>query len=472
MSVSAVENRGASNGRNPSAGGDLMEQFVAYVANARTAALPHEVVEKSKQHILDTFAAMISGSRLKPGQMALKYARLCSGGPAEALVVGSALVLPAVNTALANGMLAHADETDDSGGGIHPGCVVLPAALAMAEREDASGAELIRAVALGYDVGDRISDVLGRRAVRLRNHLSMGICGTMAASAAAGCLAGLTDPEQFRYLFSYGAQQASGIATYPRDTEHVEKAFIFAGMGARNGVTAATMVQAGFSGVRDVFTGEGNFFSAYCDHPKPEKLVDDLGKRYAMMTASIKKYSVGHPIQAPLDALLALMREHGLRAEHVERVSVRLPHLGARTVNDREMPDINLQYMCAVALLDGDASFEAAHDVARMTEARVLDLRSRITVIGDEEMTRKGPYYQAVVEVTLKTGKSVREHAVGYRGTPENPLSLEEVETKARALMAPVLGRGQSHELIEMVRRLETLPSCRELRPLLKVALS
>ncbi|MCC7104011.1 MAG: MmgE/PrpD family protein, partial [Chloroflexi bacterium] len=239
-------------------GNGVMERLIDYTASARTAELPPEVLRRAKHHILDTLAAMVSGTRLRPGQLALEFARLEGGGRPEAQVVASDMVLPVVPAAIANGMLAHTDETDDSNGsaGFHPGCAILPAALAMAERVGASGAELVNAVVLGYDIGARTNKALGPQAMRDRNHLPFSIGGTLGATAAAGCLAGLSRPEQYRYLYSYGAQQASGVMTYARDTEHIEKAFIFGGMPARNGLTAALMIQAGFTGVWDTFSGD------------------------------------------------------------------------------------------------------------------------------------------------------------------------------------------------------------------------
>ena len=193
-------------------------ELIGYMAGARTAPLPAPVLQKTKHHILDTIAAMVSGTTIKPGQMALRFAEE-QGGEPEAQVIGSSIVTSAVTASLANGMLAHADETDDSNGsaGIHPGCAVIPAALAMAERQNASGADFIRAVALGYDIGSRTTKALGRDALRARNHLPFSIGGTLGATAAAGCLADLKE-EQYRDLLSYGAQQASGVMTYPRDT--------------------------------------------------------------------------------------------------------------------------------------------------------------------------------------------------------------------------------------------------------------
>ena len=205
----------------------ITPELIHYLSGALDAELPPNVLEKAKHHILDTLAAMVSGSVLKPGALARQYTEQ-QGGPEEAQVVGSSRVVSAVNAAIANGMMAHADETDDSNGsaGIHPGCAVLPAAMAMGERENVNGSQFIKAVVLGYDIGSRTTKALGREEMRARNHLPFSIGGTMGATVAAGCLANLQE-EQYRDLLSYGAQQASGIMTYPRDVEHIEKAFIF-----------------------------------------------------------------------------------------------------------------------------------------------------------------------------------------------------------------------------------------------------
>src|SRR5262244_349103 len=137
-------------------------QLSEYIAGALVRALPDAVVEKARHHILDTLAAMVSGTELKPGRLAVGYATAQAGAP-EVSVVGTRLRTSAVNAALANGMLAHADETDDSHAPsrTHPGCAVVPAALAIAERHQASGETFLRAVVLGYDVAARVNYALG-----------------------------------------------------------------------------------------------------------------------------------------------------------------------------------------------------------------------------------------------------------------------------------------------------------------------
>src|SRR5690349_1495538 len=186
----------------------VMARLSAYVAGALRKPLPPEVAEKTKHHLLDTIAAMISGSRLPPGKQAISYAKAL-GGAKEACVIGSRLVAGAPNAALANGMLAHADETDDSHSRsqTHPGCGVVAAALAMGERERAGGAELLRAVALGYDVCCRLTQTLNAMQFRRDGHSTHSFGPTFGAAAAAGALARL-DKRRVRYLLSYEAQQA------------------------------------------------------------------------------------------------------------------------------------------------------------------------------------------------------------------------------------------------------------------------
>src|SRR6185295_12177782 len=184
----------------------------------------------------------------------------------------------------------------------------VPAALAMAEREEANGEALLRAVALGYDVGCRLTLSLDAYQFREDGHSTHSFGPMFGAAAASASLAGLNE-RQVRHCLSFTAQQASGISCWMRDEEHIEKAFDFGCMPARNGVAAATMVAHGFTGVEDALSGERSFFVAYGRKPEPERLVRGLGETYEIMNTNIKRWSVGSPIQAPLDALSVLLEE-------------------------------------------------------------------------------------------------------------------------------------------------------------------
>ena len=445
-----------------------MQSLAAYIAQAPKKRLAPAVAEKTKHHVLDTIAAMVSGSRLLPGKKAIAFIRT-RGGAKEAGVVATGIVTSAENAALANGMLAHADETDDSHAPslTHPGCGIVAAALAMAEREGASGDAFLRAVALGYDIGCRLTMALDAYQFREDGHSTHSFGPMFGAAAAAAALARLNE-RQVRHCLSFTAQQASGISCWMRDEEHIEKAFDFGGMPARNGVAAATMVAHGFTGVEDVFSGERSFFVAYGRKPEPERLVAGLGATYEILNTNIKRWSVGSPIQAPLDALDALVREHRVTADDVEQIIVRVAHQGANTTNNRAMPDICMQHLCAVMLIDGTVSFKAAHDEKRMRDPRVRAVRQRVELRGDDELTRAMPSRQGIVELVLRNGTTLRHHMKAVRGTAENPMTRAEVDAKAYDLIAPVFGNRRARRLCDAVWALGEMANIAKLRTLLK----
>ncbi len=446
-----------------------MSTLAAYMSAARTRALPDDVTEQAKYHLLDTMAAMVSGSELPPGQAAQRHLRE-HGGNGPATVVGTAFTAPPIDAAMANGMMAHADETDDSHteSRSHPGCAVVPAALAAGEISAIDGAGLLRAVTLGYDIGTRVVMAMGGAAFSYESSLSThSIAGTFGAAAAACCAVGL-DTRQMRWALDYTAQQSSGITAWRRDTDHIEKAFVFAGKPARDGVTSALLVQSGWNGVDDVFSGPDNFFAAYAPKAQADRLIEKLGERYEITQTDIKKWSVGSPIQGPLDAIEAIRGKKPFEADQVRKVTVRLaPSVGA-VVDNRDIPDICLQHMIAVMLIDKTVSFQAAHDKPRMQDAATLKQRAKVNLVKDEELAKLLPARETVVEIELNDGTKLSERISAVRGTPKNPMSRNEVTDKARDLIAPVLGREPAMRLIEAVFAIEGQTDIRGLRKLLQ----
>ena len=438
-----------------------------YMAGAHQHPLPEDVVLAAKHRILDSLAACASGGRLKAGEMAIKYVGL-QGGIPESSVLTTDIKTSAVNAALVNGMFGHADETDDFEPVTksHPGCSVVPAALAMAEREARSGQELLRAVVLGYDLCCRFLLALGPDLVRGNHRSAEGTSSTMGSAAAAASIAQL-DQTGMRYAISYAAQQVSGVWSWPRDLEHVEKAFDFSGMGARNGVTAAIMVQAGFSGVADALEGQHNVLNAHSPSPEPELMIADLGSRFYITETAIKPYPVGYPIQAALDAFFAIHQSHNLTVETVDHIEVRLPEDGAGIVNDRAMPDVNCQHMIAMALVDGEVTFESTHSYQRMADPAVLAVKERVALIADPDLMDPEAPRSGRVEITLKDGTTLSHFTPHAYGTMQNPMDTETVNAKARYLLEPVLGSQRTEALIQAVNNLEGVANVRGLIPYL-----
>jgi 2-methylcitrate dehydratase PrpD len=239
-------------------------------------------------------------------------------------------------------------------------------------------------------------------------------------------------------------------------------------MPARNGVTAAILVQSGWTGVDDIFSGPDNYLQAYAPQADPAGLVDKLGERYEVTRTNIKKWTVGSPIQAPLDALFNIQKKHAFTPDQVQKVVVRLASSQASIVNGREIVDINIQHLMAVMLIDKTVSFRSTHDTARMQDPAILRERAKIQLAGDEELQKLMPTRVAIVEVTLTDGTQLSDRVEDVRGTVENPMSREEVVDKVRDLIAPVMGIPTCNKLIDTVLSLEKVKDIRELRPLLQ----
>jgi 2-methylcitrate dehydratase PrpD len=469
LRAGAIVQDASSNDKANLNNGAVTAQLATYMASAGDRELPEDAQEKTKHHILDTVAAMISGADLPPAKVAVKFASAHSGAKV-ATVVGTRILCGALEAALANGMMAHSDETDDSHAPSHshPGCSIVPAALACGEQFGISGKRFLRAVCLGYDIGTRVMMTLGGLPYQMRSHRSShNIAANFGSAAAAACAASL-NAHQMRFVLDYASQQASGIAAWQRDTEHVEKSFVFGGAPARNGVTSAILIQLGATGVEDIFSGPDNFLQAFAPDADPVTLVDKLSERFEVTRTNIKKWTVGSPIQAPLDALQAVMESNHLKADQIKKVNVHVAVSEAKTVNNREMPNISLQHMLAVMLVDGTVTFRAAHDEVRMKDPAVLREKAKVQLVPDEALEKLYPKRVAVIEVILADDRRFEERVEAVKGTAENPMSREEVATKATDLIAPFFGPHQTEQLIDSIVNLEKVSDVRSLRPLLQ----
>jgi 2-methylcitrate dehydratase PrpD len=228
------------------------------------------------------------------------------------------------------------------------------------------------------------------------------------------------------------------------------------------------MVAAGFSAVDDPLSGKHNLFTAFGEDPNPGLLTKGLGVQFEIMRASIKKWCVGSPIQAVLDAVTALIHEHNLRLEDARRILITMPDDRIHIVDNRTMPDVCVQHLAALALVDGTVTFESSHDHERMGDPAILAVRDRIELVASAELTVAVPARQAIVEIETADGRRLRHHAQAVRGTPENPMDGGEIEAKALDLVGPILGAERARRLVDALVRLEELPSVRDLQPLLR----
>jgi len=454
--------------KTPDSISSTMTAISTYVAESASKSLPGIAIEKAKHHILDTLAAMVSGAQLKPGSMAIDFMRT-QGGTEEATIAASNIVTTAINAAQVNGTLAHADETDDTHqrARFHPGCVIVPAALAVAEHEGSSGLELIQSVVLGYDIGARFNLALGPDVLFNDTHHATCTGAQFGAAAACGSLLKIDD-QQVRYLISYAMQQASGVPCWHRDLEHVEKAFVFGGMPARNAVQAALFAAAGFSGVDDVLSGAHNYFDVFTDDPHPEELTKDLGMRFDILDANLKKWPVGMPAQSPLDAVEILIKEYDVQPGDIDHIIITLPE-GRYAISDNTlMPNMCLQHLVSLFLIDRGLNFINTHDESRMNDEDILKVRAKVELRPSKDLRAATPPRQGIVEILTHDGKLLKHHTKAVRGSAANPMDRDDLTMKAESLMAPVLGSQNTNALIEAVWSLDVYKNVSKICPLLQ----
>jgi 2-methylcitrate dehydratase PrpD len=419
-----------------------------YVARIAYGDLPLEVVRKAKLHILDSLGAMVMGNPMEIGRAIVQFGKGGVSRP-ESSVIGADYKTDAVTAALVNGTLCHADEVDDTNYAIpmHLGCASVPAALAVGEREAASGAEFVNAVVLGYDIAARLVASLDLVESRRRGHTQMGI-GACFGSVAVACKLLRLDAQCVISALGMAGQQASGTYAFFHEPRHMAKALEF-GIGARNGVTAALLAQLGIQGAPEVFEGPGNVLSAFAgEKSEPQRMTERLGDYHHVSDAHIKKYPVGMPIQAPLEALSQLIERHRINASRIVRITVRMAESMAWVVRNRAIENISIETVLAKAACANDK--EAA---ARFKE--------RIAIVGDESQKN---VRLATVEIETADGEK-RAMTLEAKDIPFPPEAIEE---KFLGLASPVLGADQSNHVVECVRSLDQLPDIRQLGDLLR----
>ena len=429
-----------------------------YVASAADAPLDRETEALAALHLLDTLAAIVACRDLEAAVVARRYVRANGGsvGTGGATILGATERAPVVDAVFAGAMTAHAAEINDFMPAVfvQPGPAIVAATVAIGERQRASRDELLRAIAAGYDLAYRVPLAVGPNNLRRAGIASHGVGPCFGAAAAAAALLRLT-AEQIGDVLSLTAQQAAGSWQWLLDVRHIEKAFVFAGLGARNGTQAALLVDAGFRGVPDVVDRPGTWFTSPAfDHPQGDgnldALSDGLGSSTALRASAFKRYPVGGPTQPAVQALLEL--QPTVAAADVERVVIEMPGRW-EAFRDAAMPALNLRYLSAIILLDGHLDFTAAQSLERMaSDTAVAALMERVDVRHDpDQESGPGGARTESARVTIELSGSRRlerfvPHVVGF---PSHPMSGDEVEAKALELTAPHLGPDGARRLVE-----------------------
>ena len=451
----------------------LTEQLSAFLVATQSTDIPDPVINDAKYYTLDWLGSAIAGTETEPGRMLLAYAVSQAGQGAT--VIGLGEERNADLAALTNGALSHIVEMDDlhRASVVHPAAPVIPAALAMAEREGRSGLDFLTAVVLGYEVAIRIGEAVGRSHYRFWHNTAT--CGVFGAATAAGWLLGL-DAEQMVWALGNAGTMAAGLWEFIADgamSKHLH-----AGRAASSGVLAADLARRGFTGARRILEGEQGFFAATSSDARPDLVVAGLRHDmadYKIAGVSIKPYPSCRHTHPAIDAALALRQEDELAPEHIEEVEV-ATYQAALALTDNPFPThpyaakFSLQYCVACALARGRVGLDDFGPEALEDEA-VRRLMAKMSVGLSEELDDHYPQeWPARVQVALADGRKLAQLVKVPKGDPENPLTQAELEEKFRLLTAGTGYGEMANVLIEGVNWLERLERVRQLLTLLHQA--
>ncbi len=447
-----------------------------FAAGVRFEDVPAEVVQRMKTSILDSIGCCLYGATL-PWTQHVHALVDAEGATPVATMLGTGRRTSVAGAVLANGTAGHAFELDDihKESILHCGSISVPVAFALGEAAAArgqrmNGRDLLAGIATGYEVGIRVGNA-ATMGLFFRGFHPQGTSGVFASAGTAGKLLGL-DADRMQHALGCAGSQAGGLMAAQEGA--MVKRF-HAGRAAQSGVYAASLAQRGFTGITDVLeAGYGGYLSSYSDSPNARRLTDDLGRTWEAAKVGYKPHACVTSIHACLDALTFLMQGHGLKAADIARIEVGVSPMTfthcawpykAQGVTAAQM---NLFYGMAVIAHDGMA-FVAQYDARRLADPPLLDFASRIEARVDPEIEAMGPAFRHAARVTVHTtdGRRLHHEILHRRGSPENPLSHDEVVFKFRNVVAPCLPPADIDRVIAAVDRFETLQDLGELMALM-----
>jgi len=436
----------------------VIERFAGFSTALAFSDLPSEVVEAARFRILDVLGSALWGVHAGTAA-AMRRVVEPTGGSEQATVIGRPTRLPTTQAAYLNSCASPALLDTCRFSVTHPGIVTIPAALAVAEHRGASGRELITAVVAGYEVLIR----LGRASrVADQGFVPTAVWGAFAAATASARLMRL-DERTTCHALALAATMGAGLLEAYVAIDSARNQF---GRACQAGVLAASLAEEGVVGNLRILEGGGmegtrGFFQAYAKSGVPIDMLQGLGSDYGLLRVAPKVHDGCRYTNAAADAVLDLMRTHGLRADDVRSVRVRTFAL-ALNVSVRHPTTASealfcLEYVVAVALLEGNVSTDK-FTLERLHAPLVRALMAKVEVALDEEIEREYPdKLGLVLDVDTVDGRLLTSRMDFPRGEPENPLSPADCEDKFLRLASPLLGADGAADVVSVASRLDTL---------------
>ena len=431
------------------------EQLARFAAELRFDDIPADVLRRTEDLLVDWFGSAVAGHGSRPVESIARFAQAMGPGQGDSEVIVSRHSTSPYMAAMANAAASHVAEQDDvhNGSVFHPATVVFSPAVAVAQALGASGQQLLTASVAGYEVGIRVGEFLGRSHYKVFH--TTGTAGTVAAAAAVGHLLGL-DAAQMLHAFGSAGTQAAGLWEFLRTAADSKQLHTAHAAGA--GLMAAYLAKDGFTGAADIFTGPQGMAAGMSTDADPSRLNDRLGSRWATAETSFKYHASCRHTHPAADALLQVMRTHGVGAEDIAQVTTHV-HQGAidvlgpvvrpATVHQSKF---SMGTVLALAALHGHAGLtEFDRDYLADATQR---LRDKVRMVLDDEVDAAYPQrWIGKVTVVTRDGRTLHGRVDEPKGDPGNTLSRDEITAKALRLAAWSGGATEA----EMQRAIDSL---------------
>jgi 2-methylcitrate dehydratase PrpD len=436
----------------------VTEGLAQWICSESHDRLPAAVREKTVDVIYDSVGAMAACSTLPEVRAIVELIELQGGRP-ECTVIGHRTTSSVINAVMANGGMAHGDEVDpvhSTSVGGHVAAGPVPTALTVGEWLNASGQEVVRAVALGYEVGGRLMTIFYReRDYTSRRFYHTAVAANVGSAVSAGVLLGL-NRQALQVAMCLAAYQAAGPDNMTHDPVHMGKTFQVAAAN-RNGVTAALLARQGCVAPLDILDGTHGLFDAYLNLPDASaELLHDLGRYYAITDVMHKRYSAGTPNQTYLQALFRLLQVNHIVPDQIAQIEVHMPMRVTRVPTTRHA-SIAAVKVCAIAATTGTLDFYQLHGPADAVDAVIASMQPRITFVGREDWTGMEQGRHAIVIIRTREGRTFEDEVW------HQPMTRAELEHKFRVLVGPTFGAARTATLHRFLSDVETAASIRPL---------
>jgi len=439
----------------------ISEQLAEVVVNIQFDELPSPVIEQAKMCILDLLGSIYAGIDTQPIKIISDMVKEIGGTP-EATIIGDDIKTSSLLAAFYNAAAGHVVEMDDlhRTSILHPGAPVIPAALAIAEREKRSGKELIQAIVAGYEVAIRIGEAAGPTHYEFWH--TTGTCGTFGAAIAAGKLLEL-DQERLIAVLGNAGTQAAGLWEFLIDGAMSKQ--LHTGKAAMNGVLAALLAQKGFTGAKKILEGEKGFLRATSTDYNLDKITENLDpdlKNFKIMSDSFKPYASCRHTHSAIDATLELVRKYNLKPKDIQEINVQV-YSGAYALLDGVTPTTPyaakfcLPFCVASALKHRTLGLTNFTPQA-LNDPEIHQLMNKVHMQINSELDREYPEkWPALVKIKSQTGTILKTMVEYPKGDPENPMTKDEIIDKFQGMTGVSITIPQKEWIINQILRLENV---------------